>query len=504
LAWDRNSESNIAGYRLYYGTASRNYTANLDVGNTTQHKVTGLAAGATYYFAVTAYDTSGTQSAYSAEVVHTFGNADSDGDGVPDNQDYFPLDPKETTDTDGDGLGNNADPDDDNDGMPDSWESVYGLNPLKADASQDPDGDGITNINEYLGGTAPDIFDENAQPDPPNLLSPSNEENVSLMAVLQADAFSDPDGADFHAASQWQIFRADDQVCVFDKTSHHALTELTAPTMVLDEDTAYVWRVRFIDNHGLASEWSETAGFTTELNIADSDGNGIPDDQEVDAGLDLDGNGTPDNDQSDIKCVNVDAGAAQIGISIQNADMVQAIVGLETQSPRAILSRQVSVEPPSNLLYGLMSFKLIVDEPGDEVVVTLHLSEVAPPGAQWFKYDPVEDTWQDYSAYTEFSADRKRVFLTLLDGGFGDADGIENGIIVDPLALSASSLGAAETTAAGGGSGAGCFIGVAAQNITQERFSVNRHQIGKFLWLLTVMLSGILLARRQTQGPKLT
>ena len=37
--------------------------------------------------------------------------------------------------------------------------------------------------------------------------------------------------------------------------------------------------------------------------------------------------------------------------------------------------------------------------------------------------------------YAEFSRNRKVVYLTLTDGGFGDADGIENGIIVDPLAV---------------------------------------------------------------------
>ena len=44
---------------------------------------------------------------------------DADGDGIPDGEDEFPNDPTEATDTDGDGIGNNADPDDDNDGIPD-------------------------------------------------------------------------------------------------------------------------------------------------------------------------------------------------------------------------------------------------------------------------------------------------------------------------------------------------------------------------------------------------
>lgn len=45
--------------------------------------------------------------------------ADSDGDGILDINDAFPLDPAEWFDTDGDSIGNNADWDDDNDGVPD-------------------------------------------------------------------------------------------------------------------------------------------------------------------------------------------------------------------------------------------------------------------------------------------------------------------------------------------------------------------------------------------------
>ncbi|WGS88405.1 IPTL-CTERM sorting domain-containing protein [Methylomonas sp. UP202] len=59
-------------------------------------------------------------------------------------------------DTDGDLLANFADPDDDNDGMPDVWEIQYGLNPLSpGDAGLDADGDGITNLAEYQANSNP-------------------------------------------------------------------------------------------------------------------------------------------------------------------------------------------------------------------------------------------------------------------------------------------------------------------------------------------------------------
>jgi hypothetical protein len=81
---------------------------------------------------------------------------DTDGDGVPDDQDAFPLDPTEWEDSDGDLIGNNADTDDDNDLMPDVWELQYGLDPLDAsDALLDLDGDGFTNLEEYQMGTNP-------------------------------------------------------------------------------------------------------------------------------------------------------------------------------------------------------------------------------------------------------------------------------------------------------------------------------------------------------------
>lgn len=67
---------------------------------------------------------------------------DTDGDGVDDPLDAFPMDPTETTDSDGDGIGNNADPDDDNDGYPDAVELAEGTDPLDpASTPLDTDGD---------------------------------------------------------------------------------------------------------------------------------------------------------------------------------------------------------------------------------------------------------------------------------------------------------------------------------------------------------------------------
>lgn len=68
LAWDSNTESDLAGYKVYYGATSRNYSMFIDVGKVNTYTVTGLTDGNTYYFAVTAYNTSNVESAYSSEV----------------------------------------------------------------------------------------------------------------------------------------------------------------------------------------------------------------------------------------------------------------------------------------------------------------------------------------------------------------------------------------------------------------------------------------------------
>lgn len=47
-------------------------------------------------------------------------------------------------------------PDADEDGMPDAWEDLHGLDPADSeDRNGDPDGDGYTNLEEFLNGTLP-------------------------------------------------------------------------------------------------------------------------------------------------------------------------------------------------------------------------------------------------------------------------------------------------------------------------------------------------------------
>ncbi len=68
LAWDASPDAGVAGYNVYYGTATHSYQGQIPVGNNLTGTVPGLADGTTYYFAVTAVDAFGLESDYSTEI----------------------------------------------------------------------------------------------------------------------------------------------------------------------------------------------------------------------------------------------------------------------------------------------------------------------------------------------------------------------------------------------------------------------------------------------------
>lgn len=79
LNWNPNTESDLAGYNVYYGTSPRTgtnpktcamcgYTTKVNAGKVTTYTFSNLTNDATYYFSISAYDTSGNESAFSGEV----------------------------------------------------------------------------------------------------------------------------------------------------------------------------------------------------------------------------------------------------------------------------------------------------------------------------------------------------------------------------------------------------------------------------------------------------
>jgi fibronectin type 3 domain-containing protein len=70
LLWNANTETDLAGYKVYRATASGAYGAPITTitGNVTTYVATALQVGTTYFFVVTAYDNAGNESIVSNEV----------------------------------------------------------------------------------------------------------------------------------------------------------------------------------------------------------------------------------------------------------------------------------------------------------------------------------------------------------------------------------------------------------------------------------------------------
>jgi chitinase len=622
LAWNANTEPDLAGYRLHYGTASNNYSVHIDVHNVTTYTVTELTAGQTYYFAATAYDTSGNESGYSNQVVHSVPAANaaptvplvpsgpstgmvntalafttsatdpngnsieyrydwgggvlsswgaagqshswlaagqytvkaqardslgaesawSGGKTVTISQNSPPATPATPSSSVSSALVNTeitfgtsaSDPNGDSlqyrydwgGGVFSGWGSASqskswsaaGQYTVKAQARDsvgaesawsggktvtisnpapvvvDSDGDGVldnqdafpNDPNEWADANGNGIGDNadaaaaSLSPDPPVLIAPvgtpEQPETVSALAMLKTGPFHSPVAGVTHAKTRWQVFRDEDDSCVLDIQSAVALSSLRVPKLVLDEGTSYYWRAQFIDSYGRASDWSDYEYFAIIATDNDLNINGIPDVQEVSASVDLDKDGLKDNEQRSIKSVRMEGTTVQIGVSIKDCPTALAIESVESEDPRQ--PDAYASNKPKRMPFGLINFKIAVAHPGDPVTVKLYFSEPAPVRSKWFKYDPVADRWYDFSANARFAADRRSLTLTLRDGGAGDADGIANGVIVDPAGVveeadvetgggdggAVIGDGSSGGVSSGGAGGGGCFISAATSS----------------------------------------
>ena len=88
LLWFPSPSPEVIGYAVYYGAASGAYDFRVDAGTNRTVTVTNLAAGQTYFFAVTAYDVQGDESSPSNEV--SFFVASSQSNNAPNLQIMVP------------------------------------------------------------------------------------------------------------------------------------------------------------------------------------------------------------------------------------------------------------------------------------------------------------------------------------------------------------------------------------------------------------------------------
>jgi hypothetical protein len=465
LSWNANSPA-PDGYNAYMRLDGQSYDYSAPLNATaitdTTYTVDGLTEGATYYFVVRAFVGS-QESGDSNQASYTvpISVKDTDGDGYNDPVDAFPDDSSEWADTDGDGVGNNADTDDDGDGMLDAWENLYGLDPLdSSDANADLDGDGMSNLEEHDNGSDPTLVPGNSVPDKPVLAWPVNGAvNIDLMPTLMTDGFTDSDG-DTHIRTRYQIATSTDwsSDLVFDGEFTLNLTSVTLPDLVLDPETTYYWRVRFYDEHNGESEWSDAWRFTTIDGVSagypDDDGDGVLNDQEVPA----------DSINPELEATN-----EMVVVGAPDITNPQLAVLLSTDahiiSLRAMDADSVEIGSNANrpeMLTGLISFKVGLLNGANSASVTVNLITPAPEDAVWYKYH-LENGWVPYPNVT-FGDDRKSITIHLVDGGDGDDDGVQNGVIVDPSGLGYAvggdnSSGISDDSSSSDSSlGDGCFI----------------------------------------------
>ena len=498
LRWDANSPA-PEGYRVFAreAGASYDYAHPIWENSLTTCTLTGLTEGVTYYFVVRAFE-GDLESVDSEEVSYTAPlsdddstndtDVDSDGDNVVDSQDLFPNDPAEWADNDGDGVGDNMDADDDNDGMTDVWELAHGSAPLTADGDLDADGDGVSNLDEFLASNGNDGTTDNSAPDAPVVDDATGTELVNLTPVLVCGEYFDSD-SDVHSQTRWQISTEDDfSTLVLDATSTNQLYSYTVGEMVLDADTIYFWRVQFIDANNEASEWSDTATFTTMSaeSLGDADFNGVPDSQAADETADVNENGIVDIIENNLMTINTVEGQTTVGV--ETLSDTATLVSIKSISSDSIADQSVDVG------FGLIGFKLFLQEGVSTASVEIHFSQQVPTDAKLYKHS-IEHGWQEYENAV-FAADGKSVTLVLEDGGQGDEDGVVNGVIVDPSGIvyedsseetapdDSASLSTADSS--GGAGGGGCFIsaghaGSSHVNATSATVAI----------LLTVLLLGV-------------
>ena len=149
--------------------------------------------------------------------------------------------------------------DDDVDGMPDTWEAANGLSSLDpADAFSDADADGLSALNEYLGGTDPNIFDG---PDVPVPTAPiGGAEVASATPSLEWSNATDPQGE----ALTYDLEVYGDAAFAVLLATVTALPEQASSSWTVDvtlpENGEVWWRVRAADPN-VAGTWSDLADF---------------------------------------------------------------------------------------------------------------------------------------------------------------------------------------------------------------------------------------------------
>jgi hypothetical protein len=253
-------------------------------------------------------------------------------------------------------------------------------------------------------------------------------------------------------SARWQIAESPDFAAVgMDIASEDYWTEFPVPMLVLKPETVYHFRVRFADETGMDSEWSAVVDFTTPADPEDADGNGVPDAQAAPDPATGNPWGTA------FSWLYTASGNSRVGLEIPPDSGTVAAV-------RTLHPDDIPESPgrPDSLPLGLLAFRCEGLAPGASLSATVHFTREIPADTGWVLADPLAD-WQSWPAdRAAFNPDRTAITLTLADGGFGDVDGVANGVIVAPPSGPGSppveSRVLFEGPSGGNVGGAGCFL----------------------------------------------
>jgi hypothetical protein len=257
-------------------------------------------------------------------------------------------------------------------------------------------------------------------PDAPQLALPfDNAGDIFRTAILETNAMIYPADCGTHLRTEWQVSQESgfNTLVMHVGTTLDNLTVYQIPALVLEPATKYYWRVRQVASNGKQSGWSEVWEFTT---IA------VPDEQGVDGVLYVQPEGDADtgsDEEISIREVVGDAGIQIMAIRVSSGVVVKTVKELD---PDTIPD---PVNKPASFPLGLLSFKLTV-ETGAIAQVEVSFSGEVPNDADWYIYN-VDEGWHAYAGAI-FSLNLGSVTLNFQDGGIGDADGVANGIIVNP------------------------------------------------------------------------
>ncbi|MFH0926725.1 MAG: choice-of-anchor U domain-containing protein, partial [bacterium] len=262
------------------------------------------------------------------------------------------------------------------------------------------------------------------KPNKPLCITPEdNKQDLILNPFLIASAFSDQDQGDTQTGSEWQIFISDQEITdlpifqqIINNLSQNAsipLIKIQIPWGTLKTSTTYKWRVRYRDNYGpWWSEWSDFQYLTTILTDQEYEVQKVDPPAKL---VDADIRGAVSSEST---------GNKAIAFACDNQNiMVKSI------DPKILPDEG----KPTNLPYGLFSIRIDDLSTGATTTVIYYLPGNYEGGV-WYKYDSIIG-WYQYDNITfTYNPDTGYTLakVTLKDGGDGDFDGMENGVIVDP------------------------------------------------------------------------